>query len=377
MPCKYMGNMQIPSEIQIDSLQLTSFFELQSFNGLLQNMDLTFIIQDEKLTHFGSGTCNMEELTELFNTVPNELPPLKSQLIKLLKAIEQFVLDKTKAVAEEPAYAQRYLQQIASSKTTEILRRNAFQPRAAATEAEVQQAEVILEKSFLVKDIPHNKNVYLGTSGIASCLALIIYNSVNQRVGLAHLDELTIETYRESLTNMFDACGGSSVNQNEIYIVGLEHLFSYPITMDIAWARMLDTAINHSRSLALSLYEFIGLRADSILKGVVYSDSFKSGNVLVSASKDGCEIFTADSSFSYILSRNFEKNTKLIGFPCDYTQLVNLKTCRILQSAAPTPNVSMEVVAAAAAEELDSSATAASAFFSYSGIANWGHCSCM
>lgn len=370
MPCGYIKNIQVNPKIQINFIQLNTFFELEFRNGMwyqeagnkychysrapsgINGRSLVFVIEDENITHFGSGTCDLKQLTKLFNDIPNELQPLKSQLLNLLSVIEHTVLQEEIASAREKHEIVRYLHQIDEAKTTDILRRTEIKPRHSATQAEVLQAEIVMENSFLVRDIGQNSTVYLGTANMGSCLTLVIFNPSSRRIGLAHLHDFTIETYKESLINMVEACGGSLTHPNEMYIIGCGHIFSRPITMDYKWQCLLDTTVNCSRALAFSLYEFIDSRSDSVLKGICFSDTFLSGNVLVAASTNKCEIFTADDEFTSIMTKNEEKAT-LIGCPSSYTQLVDLSLC--------TPRPQAEPIAYIEAQDLNLIDSAAAA----------------
>ena len=326
--------------IAIDETQLIIFFELEKDakrlckkSGVnnttlphnLRGKSLMFIINNGKIEHFASSSYNLLTLEQLFRTVPDELQPLKAQLNTLLTAINISLSRSKIAEEKESIETLEYLQKLVDCGSVETFRRgDEIQLRAEATEEEAEISDVVVEHSFLVKNIQSDATAYIATPGIASCTALVIYNPYSKKVGLAHLDLFTVNTYEESLNDMFDQCHGDASHQNEIYLIGSD-IFSYKLSTQLSG---IASCYNVSRSLTLSIFDFIKKRQDSKLQGYFYSDSIcRSGTVFVAASEHQCQIFSSSRTLGNILERNFRKNVSadLIDYPIHYTQLVDIK----------------------------------------------------
>lgn len=322
--------------IEINESQLTHFFNLESSQGILYRKEgwsatflplmlmdksLLFIIKQGKVEHFASNSYDFNALQILFDTIPNELQPLKAQLNTLLIAINSSISCSETAEENELRKVNKYLQQMVENGSTEIFRRgDNISLRTEASEQEVKGAYSVAEHSFIVKDIKTCETVCLGTTGIASCLALVIYNPISKKIALAHLDMNTIDTYYESLTSMFNQCQGSVLHKNEVYILGQEHMYSAPISTKMFG---LAGAYNASRLLALSLYDFLDQRKDCDLKGTLYSNAIEpAGTVLVTVVENKLQIFTANTTLSYLLGSNFR--SQIIGAPINYQQLIDI-----------------------------------------------------
>ncbi|KTC86627.1 hypothetical protein [Legionella brunensis] len=316
--------IQFAPGIEINVEQLTTFFKLtenipftkllaSSADGTsilsvcepLRRRALVFNIQQGRIIQFGSGYLTFDELQELLSTAPDNLQPLKSQL-------NTFILEMRKHLAEceslnqiEETVLRKNIETI-NNEGLSCLRRNEIRLREEATKSEVEKTVVIPEHAFIVKDISDNEPLYLGTPDIGSCMVLVIYNSVTKKLGLAHLNNGTVEGYRKSLESFFNQCGGSSEVPNHIYVIGYD-IFERPLT------RSLNTPMaridNIQRSLVLSIYEFIEQRQDSKLRGTYFS-SLGKGVVFVSGSTQQCQIFiTNDESFCPVLNKNYKRQT--------------------------------------------------------------------
>jgi hypothetical protein len=176
----------------------------------------TYLIKDNKLVQFGS-TYDWDLIKKYyFEEIPVDLQPLKDQVAKLILIIEEQLahFNARHLVAEEKS--QKYLTDIVNAGSTEYLRRQHVKLRHEASEEEIKHCIGIPEHGFLVKDVSASSKMILGTSFLATCLGLIIFNKESKTIGLAHLDEYTVDLYKTSLDDMFDQCLGQ--NQPRLYV---------------------------------------------------------------------------------------------------------------------------------------------------------------
>ena len=97
--------------------------------------------------------------------------------------------------------------------------------------------------------------VFIGTKDLQACIGIAVINPVQKKAAVAHLDKPTIETYKNSLKEMFDNIIANKENENQcvIYLIGGAH---FP-KENFGKNTVLYSASLSSETLCCSVMEFI------------------------------------------------------------------------------------------------------------------------
>lgn len=302
-------------EVSEDTLTVSSFRHKKfTYSPQIDSALLLFSKKTpEGFTEFASAHT-LDELFSKVNEIPDQFSKLRAQLTELCKRLDEISKSWDQIDLKEKALFNEYIEKINKIGVAGLCG-NEIEFRGYASETELKQTLIVAEHACLIKSFAGFDNTYVGTYGLGTCIWLVAINSEKKLVVSTHLDEATIEKYRDSMENVFKLLS-SDQSKTVVYLLGGIDSNSVTSLGDMRF----------SKTLVLSVEEFIKNRNDCYLAGTFLFKKEKntSAYVLRINGMNELSFFRVDGQFEMLLSENAKNllvNNQILGSPIYHREL--------------------------------------------------------